>query len=276
MKNYDEQFNLRKRHPLGRLHLLHNALQSSWARKRLTHTSDVSYGDSSGQCIDLFPAAKPNAPVFVFIHGGYFRALDKRQYNYIAQPLVKAGCTVALINYDLAPAVKVAEIVEQSIKAFRWLYQQVHRWNGDVNNMVICGHSVGAFLAAKIVEHDWPEDIRQAISGVVLLSGLYDLTTMRQSYLNKELHLTDVDISGLSPIFASLKHYPQTLVAVGDDETDEFIHQSQRYADKLVAANHPCDYWLLRNKNHYTVSRLLANDDNALMGRILSFCGITR
>lgn len=276
MKNYDEQFNLRKRHPLGRLHLLHNALQSCLARKRLTHTLDVSYGDSAGQRIDLFPAAQPNAPVFVFIHGGYFRALDKRQYNYMALPLVKAGCAVALVNYDLAPRVKVAEIVEQNIKAFRWLYQNVDQWNGNASNMVLCGHSVGAFLAAKILEHDWPEDMRRAISGAVLLSGLYDLTTMRQSYLNKELCLTVDDISNLSPIFGRLKQCPQTIIAVGDDETDEFIGQSERYADKLVDAGHPCEYWLLKNKNHYTVSRLLADTDNELMARILSFCGIAR
>ena len=113
MTNYDHQFNLRKRHPLGRLHLLINELQSYTTRRTLRKSLDVTYGITSGEKIDIFPAANANAPVFVFIHGGYFKALDKRQYSYIATPFVKSGCTVVLVNYDLAPRVSVEKIIDQ-------------------------------------------------------------------------------------------------------------------------------------------------------------------
>ncbi|WP_053042824.1 alpha/beta hydrolase [Thalassomonas actiniarum] len=270
----DEQFNLRKRHPLGRVHLLANKLQSCVARLTLRKSLDISYGHSSGEKVDIFPAAHPNAPVFFFIHGGYFRALDKRQYNYIAKPFVAAGCTVVLINYDLAPAVSVKDIIGQNIKAFKWVRENISRWNGNPGNIVLCGHSVGAFLVAKILEFDWEQEVRQSISGAALLSGLYDLSNMKQSYLNKSVRLSDDDVATLSPMFADTSGFPSVIVAVGEDETEEFVEQSQTYAKKLQASKSLDECLLLKSKNHYTVSRLLGNRNNALMKKILGMCAV--
>lgn len=274
MTNYDDQFNLRKRHPFGLFHLLTNELQSSVTRALFKSSLDVRYGDTSGEKVDVFPAKRANAPVFVFIHGGYFKALDKKQYSYIAKPFVNAGCTVALINYDLAPMVSVEEIIEQNIKAFAWLYENISRWNGNPNNIVICGHSVGAFLAAKILEFDWKPEIRNSISGAALLSGIYDLTKVKQSYLNESLKLSDDDVMNLSPIFGNISGFPHAIVAVGEDETEEFIEQSQRYADKLADSKSSSEYILLDGKNHYTVSRMLSNSNNRLMQKILGMCSV--
>ncbi|WP_444931059.1 alpha/beta hydrolase [Microbulbifer sp. SSSA002] len=274
MKEYDDQFNLRKRHPLGRVHILVNELQSYIARKTLDRSIDVSYGNSPGEKLDIFPAQHRDAPVFVFIHGGYFRALDKKQYSYIAKPFVEAGCAVALVNYDLAPAVSVKDIIEQNIKAFLWIYENIDRWNGNPNNIVICGHSVGAFLVAKILTFEWAPEIRQSINGAIMLSGLYDLTKMRLSFLNESLHLSEDDVASLSPIFGNIQCLPKAIVAVGEDETEEFIDQSKRYAGKLQEANSPYEYLLLKDKNHYTVSRMLSNRNNDLMRKILDICGV--
>ena len=271
MTNYDEQFNLRKRHPSGRLHLLCNAIQSVLARWTHQHTLDLSYGESAGEKIDIFPAAQPQAPVLVFIHGGYFRALDKRQYRYLARPFVRSGCTVVLVNYDLAPSVPVATIVEQNIRAFQWVFQNISQWNGDPQNITLCGHSVGAFLGAKILEFDWDPEVRQGISGAILLSGLYDLGPMRQSYLNASLHLSEEDVATLNPTFAHAEDFPPVLVAVGDDETDEFIRHSKSYSETLQAAGADAEFLLIKNKNHYTVSRLLSRPSD-LTKKILNIC----
>ena len=272
---HEEQFNLRKRHPWGRLHLVANELESSIARRTLKKSLDVAYGESPGQRLDIFPASQPDAPVFVFIHGGYFRALDKRQYNYIARPFVAAGCTVVLINYDLAPNVPVKEIVEQNLRAFRWIYENIERWHGNPRHMVLCGHSVGAFLVAKILEAaqdpeiGWDTELQQAIYGAVLLSGLYDLTKMRQSYLNESLHLSEEDVQTLSPIFGRIHDFPHAIVAVGEHETVEFIQQSRDYAHKLEEADSSQEFLLLKNKNHYSVSRMLSRRNNPLIEKIL-------
>lgn len=268
MNNYDEQFNLRKRHPLGRFHLFANVLQSKIARQTLLAELDICYGDTSGQKIDVFPAKQANSPVFVFIHGGYFRALDKKQYSYMAKPFVAAGYTVALINYDLAPKVAVKDIVEQNIQALQWIYNNIKSFNGDPSHIVLSGHSVGAFLVAKLLEKDWQSDITSSIKGAVLLSGIFDLTKLRKSYLNQDLRLTEQDVNGLSPVFNSPRCIVPTIVAVGDNETQEFITQSKQYADKLAADNSNVQYMLLQNKNHYTVSRMLSFKTNVLMAAI--------
>ena len=274
MTDYNDQFNLRKRHPLGRVHLLTNELQSYVTRFALRKSLDIGYGNSFGEKVDIFPAGHSNAPVFVFIHGGYFKAFDKRQYSYIAKPFVSAGCTVALINYDLAPKVSVKEIIDQNIKAFIWIYENISRWNGNPENIVICGHSVGAFLVAKILEFDWEQKVRQSIAGAALLSGLYDLSKLKQSYLNESLQLSDDDVTNLSPIFGHISDFPHAIVAVGEDETEEFIEQSKRYSKKLQDAKSSHEYMLLENKNHYTILRMLRSRNNDLVKRILGMCGV--
>ncbi|AWF81447.1 hypothetical protein BTJ40_11800 [Microbulbifer sp. A4B17] len=274
MTEYDDQFNLRKRHPFGRVHLLVNELQSYVARKTLRSSLDISYGDSPGEKVDIFPAEHSNAPVFVFIHGGYFRSLDKKQYSYIAKPFTKAGCTVGVVNYDLAPMVSVKDIIDQNIKAFLWIHKNIDRWNGNPNNLVICGHSVGAFLVAKILEFEWPPEVRESINGAIMLSGLYDLTKMRRSYLNESLHLSEDDVANLSPILRDIRCFPKTIVAVGEYETEEFIDQSKRYCRKLRDIDSSYEYILLENKNHYTVSRMLGNRNNDLTNRVLDICGV--
>ena len=112
---------------MGRIHLLCNELQSYITRFSLNKSLNIRYGTQPGEKIDIFPTDHPNAPVLIFIHGGYFRALDKRQYSYIAKPLVQPGCTVVLINYDLVPKVNIKEIIEQSIQAYLWVYKNISR-----------------------------------------------------------------------------------------------------------------------------------------------------
>lgn len=269
MTYYDAQLDLRKRHPFAKFHMLTNALQSKIAKVRLTHYQDISYGESAGEKVDIFPANRDNAPVFVFIHGGYFRALDKKHYSYLALPLTKAGFTVAVVNYDLAPAVSVADIIAQNIKAYSWIYHNISNWRGNPDYITLCGHSVGAFLVAKIIAHDWPKNMKQAIKKAVLLSGLYDLAPMQLSYLNQDIRLTKDEAVTLSPVYDSLADIPNTIVAVGSDESPEFINQSKQYFNKINQAHLESEFMLLTNKNHYTVSRMLASKNNTLMAKII-------
>ncbi|MES0882376.1 alpha/beta hydrolase [Roseibium sp. SCP14] len=254
---FDEQFNLRKRHPIARLHLLKNVIQSHLVQHVQKCLLDVSYGDSSGQKLDIFPAKKAGSPVFVFVHGGYFRALDKRQYRYIAQPLAKLGYTVVLVNYDLAPQVTVSEIVQQVVKSFEWVEANIHRWNGDTDRLTLCGHSVGAFLVTKILETACPKE--SGVENAILLSGLYDLGPMKRSFLNQDLHLRDADVSMLNARTEALKTQVNLLVAVGGNETEQFVSQSRKFSQDLENAGIHNDLWILQGLNHYTMSRLLSN-----------------
>lgn len=260
----DDQFNLRKRHPFGRWILLLNLCESLVARAILECSLDVSYGESAGQRVDIFPAREKPAPVLVFIHGGYFRSLDKRHYRYIAQGAVRSGFTTVLVNYDLAPSVRVHDICLQILKAFAWIKQNIHRWNGDPDRLVLCGHSVGAFLVAKILEEDWSGLGGGGIEKAVLLSGLYDLEPMKRSYLNRDLNLTDLEVSNLSPQNRLPVETPKMLIAVGEAETEQFVHQSERYARRLGQVDIENELLVLPGIHHYSMSRLLAKRGNPI------------
>ncbi len=269
MHNYDHEFNLRRRHPFGRVHMVTNQLQSLWARATMNCHLDHAYGATNGQTVDIFPAAQPSAPVLLFIHGGYFRALDKSQYSYIARPYVAAGFTVAVMNYDLAPGVSIGEIIQQNLAGFEWLKQNIHSWNGDASKFILCGHSVGAFLVAKIVQHAVVMNDSECIGAQILLSGIFDLTKVRQSYLNQVLSLNESEIN-VSPIFTDCYQQPETMILVGGEETAEFIRQSERYHQKMLACRTRSEYHCLEDLNHYTVSRLLASKYNFLYHKICS------
>ncbi len=244
--------------------MLVNAFQSLLARSFLKCELDVSYGYTYGQRVDIFPASESASPVFVFIHGGYFRALDKRHYRYISRLTKRAGYTCVLVNYDLAPRVRVSEIVEQTLRAFAWVRGNINQFNGDPDDLILCGHSVGAFLVAKILEHDWPAEDGKAITRAALLSGLYDLGPMKASYLNEDLQLTDTDVSALSPIKCSLLQTPEILIAVGETETAEFLRQSRSYAEKLEHDGVAHELIVLPRANHYSMSRTLATSGNVV------------
>src|SRR5260221_3052709 len=110
----DAEYNIRRRHPESPTHYAHYTEDSARARAALTAELDVAYGERPAERLDLFPASRPNSPVLVFIHGGYWRALDKNDFSFIAPAFVAAGIGVALINYDLTPRVTVETIVTQS------------------------------------------------------------------------------------------------------------------------------------------------------------------
>ncbi len=265
---FDDQFNLRKRHRLARFHLLKNTVQSKIARRLLRCKLDISYGNSEGQKLDIFPAICEGAPVLFFIHGGYFRALDKSQYSYIARHMVKSGYTVVLVNYDLAPRVPVSEIVQQVLASFTWVREHIFDWNGDPSQVVLCGHSVGSFLAVKILEQKWPNG--SGIRKAALLSGLYDLGPMKQSFLNRDLKLTDAIVRQLNPRTTTILEHPDILVAVGKKETEEFIFQSRNFHQELLDAGANSERMILPGINHYTMSRLLAQKENPVMDWIAS------
>lgn len=260
--NLDEQFDLKRRHPLGRFYKYLNSLQSSFSRRAMKCAVDIPYGETEGQKLDIFPAKNNPSPVFVFVHGGYFRSLDKRQYSFIAPTMYKLGYTTVVINYDLAPKVKVAEIIRQCQNSFGWIRGNIGDWHGDPTQFVLCGHSVGAFLVAKILEREGTDEV---VDKAVLLSGLYDLEPMSRSYLNQDLKLSDQDCKALSPMYSTLQRNLGIFIAVGEQETSQFIEQSQKYCLKLKDDGMSPDLLVVPRANHYTIARMLAGQKNPIV-----------
>ena len=233
---------------------------------------DVAYGPNPGQKLDIFPASEPGAPVHMFIHGGYWRSLDKANFSFVAMGLASTGATVAVINYDLAPSVEMDVIVRQCRDAAVWLHDHAGNWNGDGSRLHISGHSAGGHLAAMILATDWPgytEGRIQAgfVRSMAAISGLFDLEVLCSTFLNVDLRLDALTAARNSPVklapFTPEPHVPVHL-AVGDEETDEFHRNLAHYADALGSAGVPVTAQTMPGHHHFSIIEELAQPESPL------------
>jgi arylformamidase len=194
---------------------------------------DLRYGPGPKETLDLFvPATRPRG-TFVFIHGGYWRTFDKSDFAFVAAPLVEEGIAVAVLNYDLCPTVTLATIIDECRRAVLWLLRESPRYGAAVDRLVVGGHSAGGHLAAMLFATDWPTYglPRAPFSGGLSLSGVHDLEPLVLSTMNADLRL-DVDAARrVSPVNHSPKTDAPLLVAVGAEETSEFLRQADLMFD---------------------------------------------
>ena len=258
---YDAQYNNRARIPEHPAILQAWADDSARARAALHGVLDVAYGADPSERLDIFPAARANAPVLVFVHGGYWRALDKRDQSFVAPPFVEAGAMVVLPNYALCPAVSVEHIALQMVRALAWVHRHAAAYGGDPSRIVVAGHSAGGHLAAMLLACDWksvatdlPADLVKAALSV---SGVFDLEPLRHApFLAPDLKLTAASARRLSPAWMPAPRGPLVSL-VGGDESPEFLRQNQLIAQawgpQTVTA---CE--AVPGKNHMNVLNELA------------------
>jgi len=199
---------------------------------------DLAYGPRDQETLDLFmPARVTEAPVHLFIHGGYWTMMDKTDFSFIAKPYVDAGALVAVVNYDLCPVVTLPKIVDEIRRCIVWLYQHIAEFGGDPNQIHISGHSAGGHLTGMMLATDWPAFDKtvpaDVVKSAVPMSGIYDLEAMRHIPLQEKLVLDAKTARANSPMFLDVMSKVPTLVAVGGGESDEFHRQSLEYADHL-------------------------------------------
>lgn len=227
----DRQYNARALVPDHPHYILGWAQRSEEARERLTW-EPYAYGKSMAETLDLFPARRAHAPLFMFIHGGYWRALDKRDFSFLAPAFVEAGVSLAVVNYGLAPAVGVAEMVRQMLRATAWLWRNAPDLGADPGRIYVGGHSAGGHLAAMTLaaqwstyEHDLPDDL---VRGGLAISGLYDLVPLaRAPFLKDSLQLSEEDARRLSPVSYRPARRVPLLTAVGGLESEGFQYQNR-------------------------------------------------
>src|SRR5690349_2313192 len=207
------------------------AEDSEVARSRMTSHLDLRYGDMAGESLDLFPARKGDGSCLMFIHGGYWRSLDKRDFSWLAPALVDGGISLAVVNYDLCPQVRMDEIVRQMLRASRWLWLRAEDYGMDPDRLYVAGHSAGGHLAAMLMCALWPVfDARlpkDLWKGGLAISGLYDLRPLLQvDWLNVDLKLDDAAAEALSPALMPPATRAPVMTAVGGDESSEFLRQN--------------------------------------------------
>ncbi len=266
---YDAQYNNRARIPEFPAILQHWSSASAQAREGPGCDLDVAYGSHGSERLDIFRAAHPvsNAPVLVYIHGGYWRALDKRDQSFVAPPFVAAGAMVVVPNYALCPAVRIDDIALQLVQALAWVYRHAAEYGGDPSRIVVAGHSAGGHLAAMLLACDWgavaadlpPNLVRSALA----ISGVFDLEPLRHApFLAPDLRLTAASARRLSPALMPAPRGPLVAV-VGGDESEEFLRQNaligRAWGPQAVLA---CE--AVPGRNHMTVIHDLADPGTRL------------
>ena len=227
---FDEQYNNRARIAEHPAILRHWHDESARARVRHPEMVERAYGAASTERLDVFPARRPGAPVLVYIHGGYWRALGKRDQSFIAPPFVAAGAMVVLPGYALCPAVSIEHIVLQMVRALAWVHLHAAEHGGDPKNIVVAGHSAGGHLAAMLLACDWcavaPDLPPDLVKAAVSVSGLYELEPLRHApFLAPDLQLTKASARRLSPALFPAPRGALVSV-VGADESEEFLRQA--------------------------------------------------
>jgi len=246
---------------------------SAATRNRHAHKLDLRYGPGPLETIDLFLPDGYARGTFVFIHGGYWRALDKTDFHFVAGPLLAKGIAVAVANYDLCPAVSIARIVDECRRMMVWVAREGPKHGSSVDNVVVGGHSAGGHLAAMMFATDWDALglARDPLVGGLTLSGVHDLKPLVLSSMNADLRLTNAEAARVSPVnHASLVPAP-LLVAVGGAETSEFLRQSQliwdAWPDNCRPAAGPL---VVAGKHHFSVVVDLADPESELASATLA------
>jgi acetyl esterase/lipase len=225
------------------------------ARRRLH--ADLRYGAGARERLDFFPADKPNAPVFVFIHGGYWQASDKESHSFLAEGPLARGFAVALIEYTLAPEATMDQIVGEIDRAMAWLRAHVAELGGDPQRLFVSGHSAGGHLTAMMLG-------RHPMAGALPISGLFDLKPIGLCYLNDLLRLDAAMAARNSPQLHLPTQCPPIVVTVGAAELPELYRQSEEYAAALDAMDAPVQWLPLEGHEHFSILSEIERPDGLL------------
>jgi len=274
---HDAQYNNRARVPEALQILPRWAESSVLARSRMSMLADLAYGADPSETLDVFPARAPGAPVMIFIHGGYWRSLDKSDHSFVAPSFVQAGAMVVVPNYALCPAVGIDDIALQMCRALAWIHQHALRFGGDPRRIHIVGHSAGGHLAAMLLCTRWhlvaDQLPKRLVTSALSLSGLFDLAPLQRTpFLQADLRLTDDLVQRVSPAGFPRPKGP-LLALVGALESDEFLRQNQLIRQRWGADAVPvCEP--LPGLNHFTVLHDLVDPAGTAHRHALQMMGL--
>lgn len=244
------------------------------ARQELACKRDLAYGDHPLRKVDVYQAKRTGGgrtPVHVFFHGGYWRAQDKENFAFVAKPLVEAGLTTVIANYELCPASTLDGVAASAIAAIAWVRREIHRFGGDPARISLSGHSAGAHLNAEILAHDWTaQDVDPGfITGAVMLSGIYDPRPVMRTTVNAEVRLTE-DMAARRDVERRpvLVKCPTTLV-VGGLEPWQWIDQTYRYAHHLHRSGVNPEVHVLPRWGHFDILNEFMEPGSPILNAVL-------
>ncbi|MEJ1156660.1 alpha/beta hydrolase [Prosthecomicrobium sp. N25] len=247
--------------------------RSEAARRDLTLVAGLRYGPTRTETLDLYPASEPNAPILLFLHGGYWsnRALFKELYGWVAAGFVPAGVTTAVIDYGCCPDVTIDEITRQCRAAVAWLHANGSGFGADPGRIYVAGNSAGGHLAAMLAVTDWVGLYglpKRTVAGACPISGLFDLEPFPYSWLQPKLQLTAAEVRRNSPILRVPEDGPSLLVTWGALESCEFHRQSTDFVAAWRSAGNTAETLVQPGRDHFDANVGLGEPESMLFHRV--------
>ena len=251
---------------------------SNWSedfRANVDSSLDCQYGKGEKDKLDIFRCGKPNAPLFIVIHGGYWQRGDKSIYSFVANSFVNSGIDVALIGYQLCPGARMTNIVDKIREAIVWIWNNADEYSISKNRINVSGHSAGGHITAMILATDWKEVSKNLPDNLVKtgipISGLYQLNPIRETTIADALGLDDAESLALSPHFFEPQTQAPILVTLGGGETSEFHWQTDNFVNKWKGLKASLDYFAEPDVDHFGVVERLANLESQIFTKVKSF-----
>ena len=236
---------------------------------------DCSYGSGERDRIDIFRCGEKDAPLYVYIHGGYWQRGDKSMYSFIAEPFNAAGVDVAIIGYPLCPQVSMTQLVGKIGDALAWLYR-----NADSNGLCarrinLSGHSAGGHLTAMGLTTDWSDPgnglPRDLVKTGIALSGLYRLKPLLPTTISDVLNMTAAEVEELSPVNLTAINQAPIMLVVGGGETGEFFIQADSLIESWSRPGLLIDKYIEPGVDHFDLVNRLADPASELFRRVIAW-----
>lgn len=279
----DRQYDNRRAVPAFAEYLTAYVTDSVAARSALRSRLDVAYGPGEAETLDIFLPDRSRrgaglAPIQVFFHGGYWRALSKSEFSYVAGPITAAGGIAVVVDYGLIPAIDMDELVRQCRASVAWLHRNADSFGGDPDRLFVSGHSAGGHLVGMIAATDWPAEYglpQSIVRGGVAISGLFELEPIRLCFLNDDLGLTEDQARRNSPIHLPPPPPMPMIVTHGGDESAEYARQSSIYVEHLGRHGLTPDLRPIADRHHFSIAADLGDPDSELSRLITTQMGLS-
>lgn len=251
----------------------HPEIFAGWARDAAARRGlgrcelGIPYAPGARTFFDVFHPAQDRAlPIISFIHGGYWRSLDPRQFSHLATGLNARGYIVVMPGYELCPQVSIATIIEQMRAAHLAVWRRFRR------PIIATGHSAGGHLAACLLATDWraidnalPDPL---VTAAYSISGLFDLSPLLQASMNEDLRLDPDSALAASPLFWTPPAGLALDAVVGARESGEFIRNSRAIAETWAGAGVATRFGTIPGANHFDIVAPLADPGSAMTDRV--------
>ena len=236
---------------------------------------DLSYGDGEREKLDWFSGGNPDGPCLFYIHGGYWQRGDKNMYSFVSESFIRHGVSVAVINYNLTPSVRIGEIPPQVRKALAWVWHNADDLGFSRDHLTVTGHSAGGHLTAMMMATDWPAFDPALPFGMIKagipISGLYELEPLVHTSLNEGPQMDIAEARAESPCnIPPVTDAPQ-LVVVGGGETMEFFRQADAYVEQYRTTERKMERFDVLEDDHFDELNTLASDDSEFFAKCMQY-----